>query len=112
MTMPTKDNANDAAGIEVIWRAWKDKSERRCGHRLELHLRTVPEAFGDVVAFVDGFGWLHGENRTVVYYLEPNPLTAQEFTELKLRVEEFIQKRQAPLWSGLVTERVFVKLNC
>lgn len=110
--MPMNDDEKSESEVQITWRKWTDKPEG-FGHGVKLYASTVSKQRFETegpVAFVHGFGWLHGGPQAVVYYAEPNNLTDREFNEMKLRVESYIRERT--WFEGKITQRVSAIANC
>ena len=81
---------------------------------MQVHDGKILEDLGEaksLVAFVNGFGWLHGSSQpTIVHYRSLAGVTDADFDEMKLRVEELLQQRKLPL--GQMTGRFQAIPNC
>ena len=80
------------------------------GHGVELHDKMVSAADESLVAFVDGFAWVHESSRAIVYYRKTHGLAESEFNELKVHIEKLLRKRHVPM--GDITERIHAIPNC
>jgi hypothetical protein len=64
-----------------------------------------------LVAFLDGFAWLHGgSSEAVIHCIRPNPVTTTRVLHaMQKRIEEILRRTQLP--NGRITRRITAVVN-
>ena len=92
--------------MKIVWQEWTPASmPGGLGHGLEF--RDVQrEGYGGVVAFVDGFSWLHGDPaEVVVLCIKPDAQTgARTLAAMKKKIAALLLAKAIPC--GMVTTRI------
>lgn len=101
--------------LNFIWKGWPAGiKDRGLGHGIEFWDVTRDSKYGKkVVAFVDGFEWLHGYSDDVIIYCdEPDEVfPASEIEAMKQEVEEVLSKRVIKTQTWMVTTRIRAHIN-
>jgi hypothetical protein len=97
--------------LKIIWREWNQPPSEGFGHGVEFHDTTVHGRDQSIVAFLDGFAWLHGiSDEAVIYCIKPNTRTPRDvLSTMKKRVEKILSKRGVP--NGQITDRIRAWVN-
>lgn len=97
--------------LEVIWRDWDHFPRPGLGHGVEFLDTTIEDHEKSIVAFLDGYDWLHGDsNEAVIYCITPNLFFSQDvLARMKKRIEELIKTKR--LGHGKITPRIFAWFN-
>lgn len=90
---------------KIIWKKMDDTSNRPFGHGV-LFVDTSMDGEDAIVAFLDGFAWLHGfSDEAVIHCINPNTRTSEAvLSTMKKRIEAILLKGKIP--SGKITERI------
>lgn len=95
--------------LTIRWIEW-DTLPRGLGHGVEFHSGPRPEP-ASLVAFLDGYGWLHGTAQSVsILMRKPDEHYARRFLE---RVREEIEKalRAGTLKHGPLASDLYAWFN-
>lgn len=95
------------SALAIQWRADDQLEDSSCGHGILIYAGQ-PCDRSRIVAFVDGFTWLHADADAMVYYL---PAFAQEpeFTVMQTAIESMIRSKK--FGQEAVTEDYWCDVN-
>lgn len=97
--------------MKVIWQEWTVvPNPRRFGHGVYFHDKKRRED-NDLIAFVDGYQWLHeNPEEVVVCCIKPDEeTTVRTMNAMKKRVELLLLAKKVP--HGMITNRVEAIVN-
>jgi hypothetical protein len=97
--------------VKVIWREWDQLPGEGFGHGVEFHDTTIRGRDQSIVAFLDGFAWLHGfSDEATIFCIKPNTRTTREVVSaMQERIEKLVSTRELP--NGRITERIRAWVN-
>jgi len=104
-------NAPTEPAVKVKWITWTTTPPDTFGHGVGLYDVQIKGRHESLVAFLDGFAWLHGDsNQAVIHCIRPNVITtAQVLDAMKKRIEEILARRQLP--NNRITRRIIALVN-
>jgi hypothetical protein len=97
--------------MEIVWIEWTTTTDSlTLGHGVCFHDRKR-EREEDLVAFVDGFEWLHGNPRQVtIRCIKTDKLTtSRTLNAFKRVIEDYVRRKEVP--SGMLTRRLAAIAN-
>jgi len=98
--------------LKIIWQEWITKPDYYTfGHGVHFHDNKIYNLKDNLVAFLDGFAWLHGFTDEVkIYCIKPNKITtARVLNSMKKCIEERVSRNKVP--SGQITRRIKAIVN-
>jgi hypothetical protein len=97
--------------VSVKWISWRSPARACLGHGVAFYDVHAGDQEHGLVAFLEGFDWLHGgADEAVIRCVRPNrTTTAQVLEAMKERVEAMVSRRQVP--SLRITDRIEAVVN-
>jgi hypothetical protein len=97
--------------LKIVWREWDHPARRILGHGVQFHDCEIESEDNSLVAFLDGFEWLHGfSNEVIIYCISPNTRTPEDvLSNMKKRLEAILAEREIP--TGQITSRFYALVN-
>ena len=102
--------------MKIMWKEWTVVPDfHHFGHGIHFH-DTKKEWGSSLVAFVDGYAWLHGNPpEVVVNCIKPDFITtAKVLNAMKAKVEELLKSKRIPkgiMLEGMITRRILAHVN-
>jgi hypothetical protein len=97
--------------MKIIWQEWTVVPDfHKFGHGIHFHDKRK-ERDASLVAFLDGYEWLHGNPpEVVIYCIKPDAITLPRvLNAMKAKVEELLPSKSIP--DGMITRRIFAVYN-
>jgi hypothetical protein len=102
--------------MKIIWKEWTVVPDfHRFGHGIHFHDQKK-DWESSLVAFVEGYGWLHGTpSEMVVNCIKPDSITTLKvLNTMKSKVEELLRSKRIPkrmLLESMITHRIMARIN-
>ena len=95
-----------APKVDVKWITWKTPPTNDFGHGVVFYDVGIDGRRDSLVAFLDGFAWLHGlSNEAVIYCIRPNRITtAKVLRAMSVRIEDLLERKTVP--NDRITARI------
>src|SRR5262249_19127138 len=106
-TIAEKGPLMNPSKLKIVWQESEARlNDELLGHGVEYHDRKIRARRKSLVAFLDGFEWLHGvSNEVLIHCIKPNRVTTEAvLQEMKERIEAAIAKGEIP--HGRITARI------
>jgi hypothetical protein len=102
--------------MKIIWKEWPVVPDfHHLGHGIHFHDQKK-EWESSLVAFVEGYGWLHGNPpEVVVNCIKPDSIsTLKVLNAMKSKVEELLRSKHIPkhmFLESMITRRILARIN-
>lgn len=98
-------------GVTIRWITWRTAPPKGLGHGVGFYDAEIEGQYASLVAFLDGFAWLHGDStEAVIHCIRPNAVTtARVLDAMKKRIGEIVGRKQCP--QNRVTRRIVAVVN-
>jgi hypothetical protein len=102
--------------MKIIWNEWTVVPDfHHFGHGIHFHDKKKEWESG-LVAFVEGYSWLHGNPPEVlVNCIKPDSITTPKvLNAMKVKIEELLRSKRIPkhmLLESMITRRILAHIN-